>query len=97
MQVTIKHPENKRSVSWVMLDDHVVGHIHADRDFSSIVFIVTNMTDEQKSEVESEVARMLGRDKVGSQSIPKLPKELEEQGNDFYEPDESDFAGEGED
>lgn len=81
----------------VVCDQEVVGVIHY-RHTKTVAF--TKILDPlKKQQVVEEVAKILNVSSLDSREVPSIPDELlnKEQGEEFYEFDEEETAGEGSD
>jgi hypothetical protein len=81
----------------VLCDSKIVGVIHY-RHTKNVAF--TKPIDPlKKQQIVEEVARILDVTSLESYEVPVIPEELasKEQGEEFYEFDEEDAAGEGSD
>jgi hypothetical protein len=82
---------------WVQVDNKAVGFVDYDSP-GQICFIRTGIGPLEKEQISEEVSQMLNSKTKSYVEPPEVPDEIlnkDSQGEEFYEFDEEDVAGEG--
>lgn len=81
---------------WVMVDGMAVGFVLWNRP-GYVIFTTKNIGPLEKEQISEEIAALMESKTRGFSEPPDVPDELlnKEQGEEFYEFDEEEVAGEG--